>query len=149
MFGKILLAAGGQEASEPARVAGRLCRELGARLTIISVYPHTIELLGEPTYGETLNKRLEEADDALAAASRVASAEGAGQPDTDKLEGDPVERIVKVAHDGDFELIVMGTRRRGRIEAALLGSVSAGVAARAGVPVLIVPEHKTSQHVVG
>jgi nucleotide-binding universal stress UspA family protein len=34
----------------------------------------------------------------------------------------------------------MGTHRHGRIGAALLGSVSAGVAARAGRPVLVVPE---------
>ncbi len=50
------------------------------------------------------------------------------------------QSVLEQARDGGFGLVVMGTHRHGRIGAALLGSVSAGVAARAGRPVLVVPE---------
>lgn len=63
----------------------------------------------------------------------------------ESLEGDPVERIVQLARDGGFGLVVMGTHRHGRIVAALLGSVSAGVTARAGRPVLVVPEPSSAR----
>ncbi|CAN5773127.1 hypothetical protein BH24CHL6_BH24CHL6_14290 [soil metagenome] len=69
-------------------------------------------------------------------------AEGAAQPELSTLEGDPAERVSSLARDGGFGLVIMGTHRRGLLGAALLGSVSGGVAARAGVPVMVVPEQQ-------
>jgi nucleotide-binding universal stress UspA family protein len=60
--------------------------------------------------------------------------------EADVLEGPTAETIINHAHSGGFGLIVMGTRRRGRLQSAILGSVSAGVAAHSSVPVMIVPE---------
>jgi nucleotide-binding universal stress UspA family protein len=142
MFEKILVAVGGHDpAVEPARVAGELAGQLGAQLTIVAVHRSTSGLLGEPTYSENLIPRLAESQAVLDRAREAASA---GHPDLaielESLEGDPIDRIVELARDGGFGMIVMGTHRRGRIGAALLGSVSAGVAARAGRPVLVVPE---------
>ena len=70
----------------------------------------------------------------------MAREHGPPEPELESLEGDPAERIAGLAHDGGFDLVVMGTHRRGRLGAALLGSVSGDVAARAGVPVMVVPE---------
>jgi nucleotide-binding universal stress UspA family protein len=145
MFDRILVAVGGHDASlEPARVAGRLACLLGSQLTIVSVHRPAPSVLGEPFYSESLIPRLEEADTMLDRARELATAEGAFEPQVESLEGDPAVRIGSLARDGGFGLVVMGTRRRGRVEAALLGSVSAAVAAHSTAPVMIVPEQPSA-----
>ncbi len=141
MFDTILLAVGGPDASlEPARAAGALAARLGARLTIVSVYRPTPHDLGDPYYSETMVPRLSEAQRTIEEATRIVREAGGPEPESDALEGDPAERISTLARERGFDLVVLGTHRRGRIGAALLGSVSAAVAARAGVPVMVVPE---------
>src|SRR3954453_10813971 len=54
------------------------------------------------------------------------------------LDGDPAREILRAAREGEHDLIVMGSRGRGRVTAALLGSVSNHVMHDAGVPVMIV-----------
>ncbi len=140
MYDRILLAVGGDDPSfEPARVAGRLASRLGARLTIVSVHRTTPQVLGEPYYTASVHDRLKETEAILDSARRAA--EGAGAlVEVEALEGPPVERIVDLARSGGYGLIVIGTRRLGRVQSALLGSVSAGVAAHSPIPVLVVPE---------
>lgn len=141
MFDRILLAVGGQEASlEPARIAGSLAARLGAQLTIVSVYRPTSVNLGDPFYSESMIPRLAEAERTLAEAVGIVRSAGVTNIETDTLEGEPAERISTIARERGCQLIVMGTHRRSRIGAAILGSVSAAVGARAGVPVMVVPE---------
>jgi nucleotide-binding universal stress UspA family protein len=59
--------------------------------------------------------------------------------------GEPARLITAVAADG-ASLIVVGTRRRTGLRAALLGSVSREVIARATCPVLTVPASAMKQH---
>jgi nucleotide-binding universal stress UspA family protein len=54
------------------------------------------------------------------------------------LDGDPGREILRAAREGDHDLIVMGSRGRGRMTAALLGSVSRRVMHDAQVPVMVV-----------
>jgi nucleotide-binding universal stress UspA family protein len=54
------------------------------------------------------------------------------------LDGDPAREILRAAREGDHDLIVMGSRGRGRVTAALLGSVSQRVMHESPVPVMIV-----------
>jgi nucleotide-binding universal stress UspA family protein len=54
------------------------------------------------------------------------------------LDGNPAHEIVKAAREYDHDLIVIGSRGRGRATAALLGSVSHEVLHEAHVPVLVV-----------
>lgn len=54
------------------------------------------------------------------------------------MEGRPSERIVEVAKEGKFDVIVMGSRGLGGIKGFFLGSVSDRVADEAACPVLIV-----------
>lgn len=141
MFDKILLAVGGDEASvEPARVAGRLAATLGVGVTILSVKRTTAEVLGEPYYTDLQSERLGDTQGALARARRAVEEQGGRVDDVELLEGVPAERIVSHAEAGGFSLIVMGTRRRGRLQSALLGSVCGSVAAHSRVPILIAPE---------
>lgn len=62
------------------------------------------------------------------------------------LHGDPAPKIVKYANDMDADLIVMGTRSRGRLASALLGSVSHHVSHHSSRPVQIVrPEGQQAE----
>jgi len=141
MFDKILVAVGGDDESfEPVRAASRLACQLGAELSFLSVAPPTGGTLGEPLYSELLEERLGRTETVLDQARRVAEGEGATVASVDELEGSPAERIVNFARQGGFGLIVVGTRQRGRLQSALLGSVSASVAAHSEVPVMVVPE---------
>jgi nucleotide-binding universal stress UspA family protein len=54
------------------------------------------------------------------------------------LDGQPAREIVKAAKQYEHDLIVIGSRGRGRATAALLGSVSHEVLHEAPVPVLVV-----------
>jgi nucleotide-binding universal stress UspA family protein len=54
------------------------------------------------------------------------------------LDGDPARELLKLAREGDFDVIVMGSRGRGRMTAALLGSVSNRVMHDADVPVIVI-----------
>ena len=53
------------------------------------------------------------------------------------LRGQPADAIVDVARSEAVDLVVLGSRGRGALEGALLGSVSEAVADRAPCPVLI------------
>jgi nucleotide-binding universal stress UspA family protein len=54
------------------------------------------------------------------------------------LEGDPAHELLRAAREGDHDVIVMGSRGRGRVSAALLGSVSNRLLHAAPVPVIVV-----------
>jgi nucleotide-binding universal stress UspA family protein len=54
------------------------------------------------------------------------------------LDGDPARELVRAARDGEHDLIVMGSRGRGRVTTAVLGSVSNHVMREAGVPVIVI-----------
>jgi len=62
------------------------------------------------------------------------------------LEGDPVDEILSFADNERADLIVMGSRGRGALAGALLGSVSSGVIQHASVPVLIAKKRPVRQH---
>jgi nucleotide-binding universal stress UspA family protein len=140
-FQRILVAVDGSaHALDAARVAARLARALGARLGVLMVYHGPSESLGEPNYSATLSRALEEARHTVEAARRVVLDAGGPEPDMEWLDGSPAETIIAVGRDGGYDLIVMGTRGRGRLGSALLGSVSSTVAAKAGRPVVVVGE---------
>lgn len=54
------------------------------------------------------------------------------------VNGRPADKIVKIANEGNFDLIVMGSRGAGGIKEFFLGSVSDRVADEARCPVLLV-----------
>ena len=57
---------------------------------------------------------------------------------TKLLVGQPADKIVETAKEGNFDIIVMGSRGIGGIKEFFLGSVSHGVSNDAECPVLIV-----------
>ena len=145
MFAKILVAVGGNDASiEPARVAGRLAAVTSATVTIVTVAHAAPSSLGEPYLTRYENKEISGAQGLLDEARLAALAEGAPEVETEWIEGMAAERIVEFAEKHDFSMIVLGNRRRGRLQSAILGSVSAGVASHSRVPVVIAPEPRSA-----
>ncbi|MBD0282671.1 MAG: universal stress protein [Thermoleophilaceae bacterium] len=55
------------------------------------------------------------------------------------VDGDPADELVKLAAEEDAILLVVGSRGRGAVKAALLGSVSSAVVRACDCPVVIVP----------
>jgi nucleotide-binding universal stress UspA family protein len=60
------------------------------------------------------------------------------------LEGSPADVICQKAKETGSDLIIMGTRGRGKIQRALLGSVSEDVIMKATVPVTVVTKARVS-----
>ena len=57
---------------------------------------------------------------------------------TQLLDGDPAREVLRASREGDHDVIVLGSRGRGRMTAALLGSVSNRVMHDADVPVIVI-----------
>jgi nucleotide-binding universal stress UspA family protein len=55
------------------------------------------------------------------------------------LIGDPAENLLTLAEEEQAQLIVVGSRGRGALKTALLGSVSSTLTTRAPCPVVVVP----------
>ncbi len=54
--------------------------------------------------------------------------------------GEPAEQILRVAGEGGYDLVVMGTHGRTRLSQLLLGSVASAVVRRSPCPVMTVGE---------
>ena len=77
--------------------------------------------------------------------SGVGSAEPAAAPDVRLLEGSPAEALIETADREGAELLVVGSRGRGSLRSAVLGSVSRELAARAPCPVVVVPSGEPAE----
>lgn len=54
-------------------------------------------------------------------------------------KGNPVKMICQIAKDKNCDLIIMGSKGRGSLEDAVMGSTTAGVLRRSKIPVLVTP----------
>lgn len=140
MFHKILLATDGSDhAARAAEAAISLAHGLAdTHVTIMHVR------LDVPTRGQILEANLDikavlqtEADRALASTKEQFEAAGVAY-DVKVALGDPAQKIVEYARGEEMDLIVIGSRGRGKVGAMLLGSVSQQVAQSAHCPVMIV-----------
>ena len=80
-------------------------------------------VIGAPIYQRSLSAELELARAALADADALAEQAGV-EHESEILEGDAARKIAELAQARDAGLIVVGSRGRGAITGALLGSVS-------------------------
>jgi len=143
MFKKILVCIDGSERSiEAARIAAEMAKVHKAALTLL----HTFQIPalkepfpGAPAFAQPLLEQYERAVK-QAVIERTLPAIHAVGNEYDIVEeiGDPIEVIVRVADNRDYDLIVMGGRKMGVDRIAQLGSVSHGVLCRAHCPVLVV-----------
>ena len=114
---------GSDHAFDAVRVASRLAAALSAKLTLMTAYHAPSDALGEPNYSRALGEALAEAQRILEDARTVALNAGSAEPQVEWLAGQPAETIVETARAGDYDHVVVGTQGRGRIGAALRGSV--------------------------
>ena len=138
---KILLATDGSEDSElAARAAVELANSTGSELHLVHVKLIPIP----PPYPEVLDWRddLEcadrEARELLDEQVKKVKELGGTVAGIHLREEEPAEEIIALAEELGADLIVVGSRHRGRIRRALAGSVSDWVVRHARCPVLMI-----------
>lgn len=133
-------------AAEVLRVAVWMKEGLGLPLVIahVVVVPAIVGLTSSSyLYTHPSDSELSrEAGEALLEkiASRARDASGA---ELRVLIGDPAESLLRLAEEEQAQLIVVGSRGRGALITALLGSVSSTLTTQAPCPVVVVPPRAT------
>ena len=152
---KILLTTdGSSEAELAARTAVDLSQQTNSELHVIHVwdiattallYPEATDpegvVLQDPILVEDLERSAEQRGrDVLDAEMERVRSAGGRVAQAHLMMGDAAREIIHLAEDLGAGLVVMGSRGRGGIRRALLGSVSDSVVRHAHCPVLVVRE---------
>ena len=121
------------------RVGQQLATALDARLMLLHVAPPTTAPgVSAVTAGQE-RLREEERSDARHLLESIASRAGAPGATMRTEIGSAADRIIDVCKEETAAFVVLGSRGRGDLKSAVLGSVSNTVASRAPCPVVIVP----------
>ena len=130
---RILLAYdGGEPAKRALETAVELAKKFDATISVVSVVPfHPGRMPVDPWDDEIVHRQ------ALDEARSLLALQGV---EADVLEpiGDPARTIERIAHDGDFDTVVIGSRGLGALSRFLQGSVSEHVATHADSTVVLV-----------
>jgi len=145
---KILVSLDGSEhANKALDYALDLAKKYSAEIVLLSVIPPVAVPMAYPDmsmsyispstidmyYNELKTSHESVLSQAFEKATRIGS-----RVSTKIAEGRPSDRIVETAKEGNFDIIVMGSRGLGGAKEFFLGSVSHRVAIEAPCPVLIV-----------
>ena len=136
----IVIATDGSESAQEAVGVGiELAAEQGAAVTFVHVLPADEFVVAGRTGHIPKAHRVEMDESEVALHEAADAAHGAGIEYTlERISGDTVDEIVAVADSANADLIVVGSRGRGPITSALLGSVSKGVLGESRRSVLVV-----------
>ncbi len=139
-YRKILVAYDGSLSAQNAlSLASQLAREDKSWIKVLAVVPPyqgDLELIGVSDIKETITGPGQKL---LAESRQLADREGVHIL-TNLEQGEPYEQIVHVAEEENCDLIVMGRRGKGKMERALIGSVTARVIGHTSKDVLVIPE---------
>jgi len=148
---KILAALDGSKPADKALdFALDLAEKYSANIVLLSVVPLVIVPLGiYPTAGvppippvamDTYSKELRVSHEKVLseALKKAKKIKPNLKVSTKLVEGRPSDKIIETAKEGNFDIIVVGSRGLGGIKKLFLGSVSDRVANEAACPVLIV-----------
>jgi nucleotide-binding universal stress UspA family protein len=129
---------GSPSAREAIDVGLELASEQSADVTFVHVLPADDYIVpGRAVLPKPHHVEIDESETALKDAADAAERAGVSYA-LERISGDTVDEIIAVADAKHADLIVVGSRGRGTIASALLGSVSSGVLKQAKRPVLIV-----------
>jgi len=135
---------GSQASRSAAQVAARLARTLDLRLVLARAtddrpsFPYGDARLSELQRRRAIQDAGQLVEGIVAALPRAA-------PETRLVSGEPVETLTAMCRDEAADLLIVGSRGRGPLAAALLGSVSARLASSAECPVVVVPSPEAAE----
>jgi nucleotide-binding universal stress UspA family protein len=149
LFGKILVAVDGSEPSNDALdYAIDIAEKYGsAEVQLVHVIQNISSIVYtggaglEPIWIGSLSDDLEKSGKLILEDAKKKIKEKKAKikkVSTKLLHGNPADEIVKLAKDGKFDLIVIGSRGLSGVKELILGSVSSKVVNHATVPVLVV-----------
>jgi nucleotide-binding universal stress UspA family protein len=131
---------GSPSARDALRLGAQLADLSGATLRIVGIRPRA----GEGALLRAPGTELDDAAIAEAEAEAVQLAQGASAIDSLVVEGDPAMSLLGQT-EGEVGLMVAGSRGRGSLRRALLGSVSTALVRRAKCPVIVVPQPEAAR----
>ena len=138
----------GIDGSPDSQAALVYATELADRLDARLVLAHVVEPAPSPyatigpltggatTFLATVVERQAEGERLL---DEIAESTGLDRAEQRVVTGIPAERLADLADDESAQLIVVGSRGRGPLRSALLGTVSTSLIGLARCPVLVVP----------
>jgi nucleotide-binding universal stress UspA family protein len=129
---KILLAYdGGDPARRALDLTAELAKKFGAGVAVVSVIPvHSGRAPIDPWDDAPVH------DAQLAEAKRILGDLGI-EPVLIEQAGNPAVTIERIAEDGDYDMVVVGSRGLGALSRVLQGSVSEHVATHAAATVVV------------
>ncbi len=148
MISRIIVATDGSKVAQKAAIyAIKLAKQAGASLTLLSVIDKRFVISQSVSSADSPTHLIEPIEDYLKqeAKSNAEEVERLCKRNRVKFSsiiksGHPVEEIVKEARRIKADLIVMGSHGKSALRAAVLGSVTFGVAHKdTKIPLLIVP----------
>jgi nucleotide-binding universal stress UspA family protein len=124
---------------DAARCANAIADRLAARLVLV----HVAQVPVVPGASRVPHGRQQLRDCAVSEArrllARIAMEAGCSEAEQRVEIGEPVRRLIAIAEEREALILVIGSRGRGALGAALLGSVSLRLCRQASCPVLVVP----------
>jgi nucleotide-binding universal stress UspA family protein len=143
MFRRILMPSDGSSyALHAAEYAADIAEKYKAKVTLLYVVelPPVLGLGGRDELQERMRQDLSRRGQEALDRTRQAFEKLGVQPDEELLFGSAVVSIIRHARDGEYDLMVIGSRGAGTaaVEQILIGSVAEGILHGAPCPVLIV-----------
>lgn len=133
----------GVDDSRRARDAAQCANAIADRLAAKLVLVHVAQVPVVPGASRVPHGRQELRDCAIREArhllARIAIEASCSDAEQCVEFGEPVRRLISVAEEREALMLVIGSRGRGALRAALLGSVSLRLCRQAPCPVLVVP----------